>query len=88
MPDVNKFEALRAAQYEIPRCCALCHGGDFPSANSPWGDCTRVTYAHVKHTGPARGVSIVRWGVCKHFLPDAGRRIALGAHLEFFKEQP
>jgi hypothetical protein len=80
--DANKLEVLRALPYRVQKVCGLCrHGGFVP--NTDWGTCIRTQYEHKKHTGPARQLSITRFGSCEGFEPDERRVATLGAYQEF-----
>lgn len=88
MPDVNKFSKLREVNYTVKPCCGLCIHGRFensgrgPDGNS-WGTCALHAYAHLKHTGPARGVSIHVFGSCQDVKIKESS--VLGAHTEFLQ---
>jgi len=81
--DHNKLEVLRALPYSVQRVCGLCRHGQFP--NNDWGTCARQQYDHKKHTGPARQLSIVRFGSCAGFEADEAKKATLGAYQEFLK---
>ncbi len=82
--DQNKQGELRQIGYLILPVCGLCKHGSFPS--NDWGTCQVRTYEHLKHTGPARQLSIYRMGSCPDkFQLDAARAASLGAYAEFVK---
>lgn len=83
MPDPNKFDALRESGYTIPVTCGLCVHGHFPFADGMWGTCGVIKYEHLKHTGPQREASIVRYGTCPKAKLSVG--VQFGAHQEFFR---
>tara|TARA_Y100000310_G_scaffold31417_1_gene29804 strand:- start:9971 stop:10288 length:318 start_codon:yes stop_codon:yes gene_type:complete len=84
MPDEDKFKKLREVGYSIGGHCDFCKHSDFCSGQL-WGKCGLHTYAHGKHTGDLRGVSIVRIGTCPQFEENATKLswLGLGAHSEF-----
>lgn len=79
--DANKLEVLRELPYSVHKVCGLCRYGVFP--NNDWGTCSRTEYSHKKHTGPARQLSIVRFGGCSSFEADPVKKDSLGAYQEF-----
>ena len=84
MPDKAKFKKLQEIGYAINPCCALCLHGTFNEGL--WGTCDKHKYIHGKHTGRARGVSILLTGGCGSFEPDPESLALLGAHREFFSD--
>ena len=84
MPDANKFAKLREIGYTVPITCGLCTYGTFAKGQD-WGTCRLYQYDHLKHTGPARDVSIIRFGTCPKALLYSA--LALGAHAEFLPKQ-
>ena len=60
--------------------CGLCQHAWFPKDD--WGTCTIQTYEHEKHTGPARQLSIHKYGTCKLFRLRVNVNF-LGAFQEF-----
>jgi hypothetical protein len=87
MPDSNKFQALRNANYRIPVNCGLCINGRI-GVGCLWGTCDLHDYDHQKHTGPARGVSIHIFGTCPYAKMDPVKEKAFAAHQEFLTRQP
>lgn len=85
MPDVNKFDKLRAMDYNICNCCSLCANSNFPVYGSHYGTCKANKYEHLKHDNPAGGreVSIHRLGSCPQFELDPALSARLGSFMEF-----
>jgi hypothetical protein len=81
--DANKLQVLRDLPYKIPAVCGLCVHGEFP--NNEWGTCKAQQYDHVKHTGPARQLSIVKFGVCPKYTEDPAKMAQLGLFTEFLQ---
>ncbi len=81
--DVNKLQVLRDLPYKVQRVCGLCVHGTFLTPNNDWGTCAAQTYEHKKHTGPARQLSIVKYGSCVSFDADPVKTAGLGHYLEF-----
>ncbi len=79
--DANKLQVLRDLPYKIPAVCGLCAHGEFP--NNEWGTCRAQQYDHVKHTGPARQLSIVKFGTCPKFVQDIAKTTQLSLFREF-----
>jgi hypothetical protein len=80
--DKNKQEELRRIGYRIPKTCALCVHGVFPS--NEWGTCAVRTYDHQKHSDAKRQLSIVQTGSCTDlFELDETKAARLGAYREF-----
>ena len=82
--DLNKVRELKDIGFKIVPTCGLCkHSAIGPMVS--FGTCSIQTYQHLKHTGPARQLSIHRSGWCPEFtiapraLPD------LGAFMEFMR---
>ena len=86
MPDANKLSKLREIGYKVPVTCGLCNLGCFAKGQD-WGTCRLHQYEHLKHTGPARDVSIIRFGTCP--LAEARPEVEtmLGGH-SIFLEKP
>ena len=82
--DNNKLKKLTEINYVVPPSCGLCRFARFSITNL-WGDCSRHTYQHLKHTGPARNMSVSRFGVCDKFEPDDRALAQLGKYGKFFK---
>ena len=87
MPDPNKLQALRDANFRVLPTCAYCrfwHG----QHSTGWGSCPQIPYQHGKHTGDERMASTPDNGWCPKYEADRafldGR---LKAHLEFFDEE-
>lgn len=85
MPDVNKFAKLEEIGFIVPMTCPLCEHSNFLSPRAFWGTCSKHKYKHLKHTGPARGVSIPRTGCCIDLIVDPRKEAeaGLGAHSRF-----
>ena len=83
MPDENKFKKLREIGYNIPVTCGLCTYALIPR-DQDWGTCRKHLYTHLKHSGPDREMSIVRYGTCPDALIYSSH--FLGAHVEFLRE--
>jgi hypothetical protein len=64
--DKNKLKVLQDTGYEIQKVCGLCVHGQFNFSNL-FGACTIKTYKHLKHSAPASGLSISRYGSCPEF---------------------
>ena len=85
--DLHKVDELERLGYEIPACCGLCQFGTFV-ADRLWGMCDLHQYAHLKHTGPDRKLSVHRFGCCRAagaFQPNPVAVAALGAFVRFFR---
>lgn len=82
--DTNKQKLLQEIDYKINPCCSLCQYGNFKS-NNEFGTCGLYEYEHLKHTGPARKLSIVRIGHCQNFEKDETKVVLLGKFDEFLK---
>jgi len=87
MPDANKFQRLREVGYTIPVTCGLCIHRDFANPRADWGQCKHVKYQHLKHTGPLRGVSIHRTGLCTHATLDPALLGALASFEEMVEQK-
>lgn len=85
MPDANKFAKLREIGYTIRVTCGICQHGCFKGM-AEWGTCDLHQYEHLKHTGPARGVSVVRYGSCPQGVLSTSKA-DLGAHREFLESK-
>lgn len=83
--DANKLQVLRDLPYTVKAVCGLCVHGVFPTPNNDWGTCAVQQYEHKKHTGPARQLSIVKFGSCERFEADPLKTASLGHFLEFLK---
>lgn len=79
--DANKLQVLRDLPYTIKPVCGLCEHGVFP--NNEWGTCQVQQYDHQKHTGPARQLSIVKYGSCPKFKADPVKTAPLALFQEF-----
>ncbi|OHD21606.1 MAG: hypothetical protein A2Y38_02170 [Spirochaetes bacterium GWB1_59_5] len=86
MPDANKLAKLLEVGYCIPITCGLCNFGVFAQGQD-WGTCRLYQYEHLKHTGPARDVSIIRFGSCPKGEVCAEIDALLGGHRVFRLEQ-
>jgi len=84
--DKNKLQELHAIEYRIPKTCLLCKHGDFPQ--NAWGTCRIQTYAHQKHTGDARQLSIHMAGSCSKCSAASDIDQMLGAYREFLETVP
>ena len=85
MPDEAKFAVLRSLPYRIPVTCGLCVHASLGAGG--WGTCGRHSYAHLKHTGAPRQVSIHAAGTCPDAHLSDAARASLGAHREFLDEE-
>ena len=67
--DAAKLETLQQLGYRVLSTCGRCKFATFKGYE--WGTCSKHTYEHKKHTGPARQLSIHRSGCCdpEHFEP-------------------
>jgi hypothetical protein len=83
--DANKLQVLRDLPYKVQPVCGLCVHGVFPTPNNDWGTCGVQQYEHKKHTGPARQLSIVKYGSCPNFEQDHAKTFQLGTFEEFLK---
>jgi hypothetical protein len=83
--DANKLQVLRDLPYTVAPVCGLCRHGVFPTPHNDWGTCAALTYEHKKHTGPARQLSIVKYGSCAKFEADPVKTSNLQHYLEFLK---
>ena len=77
--DENKLKVLQGVGYKVNPCCGLCKHGWFPQ--NDWGTCEIHKYAHLKHTGVSRQLSIHKYGSCPKF--EAKGLSTLGAFGEF-----
>jgi hypothetical protein len=84
--DGNKLVVLRDLGYSIQPTCSFCKHARFPSLTA-WGTCIQVSYDHLKHTGPARELSIHRSGTCSMFEKNESQVRMLGAFAEFLAEK-
>lgn len=82
--DQNKLKVLQDIGYTIPKTCGLCEHGRF-AASQDFGVCAIQTYDHLKHSGPARSLSINIAGSCPKFKIDEDAKSRLGAWAEFVK---
>jgi hypothetical protein len=64
--DKNKFEKLRQISYVVKKTCGMCSMFRAEGAKE-FGVCVRYDYAHLKHTGPRRGLSVSCRGFCENF---------------------
>ena len=83
--DANKRDELVRIGYSIPATCNFCEHGQFQSPGTDWGTCAVNVYTHLKHTGPARQLSIFRAGACPKFKADEGKLVVLGKFREFLR---
>lgn len=83
--DANKLQVLRDIPYEVRKVCGLCAHGIFPTPNNDWGTCGVQQYEHKKHTGPARQLSIVKYGSCPNFETDPIKVGQLALFQEFLE---
>lgn len=64
--DENKLEKLKQIAYVVRKTCGTCNS--FRAEGSrEFGICVRYDYAHLKHTGPRRNLSVSCHGVCNEF---------------------
>jgi hypothetical protein len=66
--DENKKKRLEEIGYEINPCCGLCMYGKFKG--TMFGDCTKHSYVHLKHSADKKNLSINVYGVCEDFEYD------------------
>lgn len=85
--DANKLKKLREVGYEVQGCCYLCEHSSFNDKITDWGVCTKNEYIHLKHIGPARFMSVTRYGRCKDFQTASGIAAGLAAYMEFYKPE-
>jgi hypothetical protein len=65
--DANKLKVLQDIGFQVKKTCANCVHGKF----TEWfGTCNIHTYEHLKHTGPARQLSITKDGYCPKYEND------------------
>lgn len=83
--DKNKLKVLREIGYKIPQSCSLCQHAEFQAGG--WGTCKVQQYDHLKHTGPARQLSIFAGGWCPKFDPDEELVGNLGSWAEFVETE-
>lgn len=69
MPDPNKLEALKNADYKIVPTCGTCVHMQ-SQRNSKWGTCEEITYSHGKHTGEPRNASVHASGCCFRYVAN------------------
>lgn len=85
--DQNKLKVLREIGYNVTPCCGLCVHGTFRAIKDDFGSCAAATYEHLKHTGDARQLSVLRYGKCAdRFELDQTKVAMLGQWAEFVKE--
>ena len=82
--DLNKLKVLRELNYAINKVCSLCKHSNF-HPNTNWGSCNLHEYEHLKHTGPARNLSIHKAGSCSSFEANEDELALLGAFEEFLE---
>ncbi len=85
--DANKLRVLKGLPYKISRVCGMCTHSNFV-ANSVWGGCSEHAYDHLKHTEPAKPLSIHVFGSCPSFELGEGSRAlkSLGAFGEVLEK--
>ena len=71
--DDNKAEKLREIGYEIRNTCGSCKYGQF--REGVFGLCSENTYAHKKHTGEERFLSVIRYGHCSGYEQSDNNRL-------------
>jgi hypothetical protein len=85
--DENKRLKLIEIGYEIRPTCLTCAHGEFrlqePMGN--WGSCLKHDYAHLKHTGERRRLSVYSGGHCSGYEEHRGKTAHIGTFLEFVK---
>lgn len=79
--DANKRKLLDQVGYEVRACCGTCRHARV-SQGSEWGTCSIHSYDHVKHTGPARALSISIFGGCPQHAISAEATASLGRFAE------
>jgi len=65
--DANKLAKLKEIGYHVPKTCGLCINSQFASHLVEWGECTKHSYDHQKHTDSRRQLSVYRGGTCSGF---------------------
>jgi len=65
--DANKLVKLKEIDYHVPKTCGLCINSSFAAPSGEWGECTKHSYDHQKHTDARRLLSIYRGGTCSGF---------------------
>lgn len=83
--DQNKLKVLQEIEYKIPSVCSLCFHGDFPQ--NDFGTCKINTYAHLKHTGDVRNLSIHKLGSCAMFTENSKEVAKLGTYGQFLTKE-
>lgn len=84
--DSNKLTVLKEIGYTINPSCGMCKHGVFRDIKDDFGACLARTYDHLKHTGPARQLSVHRAGSCgDKYETDPAKAAKLGAWAEFVK---
>ncbi len=80
--DANKREVLVEIGYQLG-ACGVCAHSTFATDASDFGTCGLHKYAHLKHTGDFREVSVHRCGRCPMFQVDPMQNLRLHRFGEF-----
>lgn len=83
--DANKLIKLKEIDYRILKTCGLCVNSSFASPLSSWGECTKHSYDHLKHSSNRRHLSIYRGGTCTEFAQNPKSVGELGRFAEFVR---
>ena len=82
--DKNKTAELLDIGYVVKRCCGNCDNADLYPGRL-WGTCRVHSYAHLKHVGPERQLSINCWGYCDKYTPFDELTMQLGGFADFLE---
>ena len=77
--DANKLKVLQDINYKVRKVCGNCKHSRFSSTGANFGTCMIQKYAHLKHTGDLRELSINNFGHCnKHEWAEQIESFQLG----------
>jgi hypothetical protein len=86
MPDENKLQALRDADFKVQPTCStcVCFKRGYRAA---WGHCSAIGHEHAKHgERPKTGVPVNGW--CPHYeLSFEDLEDHVQSYIEFYEEQ-
>lgn len=90
MPDENKLQALRDAEFTVRATCETCEHWKPPTTRTRWGYCTWHTYEHGKHSGGPRPTGTPRNGHCPSYRlsPSATEELDGTGYSEFQEAAP
>jgi hypothetical protein len=85
--DANKLKVLQDIGYVIQEVCGLCRHGRF-NYSQLFGACTIRTYGHLKHSAPAKDLSVSRYGWCPEFEYDEQYDVLLHGFKQLLRSGP